>query len=125
MQFKSYYLHSFITSFCATLKNMNKVISKYKNFIRSKYIHVYLNSVSDGSSVHQIPLKSLNAEIPRQVLTNDVDTDLKQVCISGLSYNFEIVIVHTETENRRIYKNIYHHEYTKKPIIYKKLLRQI
>lgn len=87
MQFKSYYLHSFITSFCATLKNMNKVISKYKNFIRSKYIHVYLNSVSDGSSVHQIPLKSQNAEIPRQVLTNDVDTDLKQVCLSGLSYN--------------------------------------
>lgn len=40
--------------------------------------------------------------------------NLNRFRLSWLSCNFEIVIVYTETENRRIYKNIYRHEYAKK-----------
>ncbi|XP_052681132.1 uncharacterized protein LOC128161781 [Crassostrea angulata] len=65
-------LAAFLGEMVGILVTLGVWLIEMKWIVRSKLW------VSDGSSVHQIPLGSLNAEIPRQVLTNDVDTELEQ-----------------------------------------------
>lgn len=65
-------LAAFLGEIVGILVTLGVWLIKMKWIVRSKLW------VSDGSSVHKIPLGSLNAEIPRQVLTNDVDTELEQ-----------------------------------------------
>nr|XP_034307369.1 uncharacterized protein LOC117682897 [Crassostrea gigas] len=65
-------LAAFLGEVVGILVTLAVWLIKMKWIVRSKLC------VSDGSSVHQIPLESLNAEIPRQVLTNDVDTEFEQ-----------------------------------------------